>query len=73
MNAVASSLRNPRVAFGALVLLAIVAAAAGAPWLSGHDPLEQDLLNSFQRPGSPAAITRIRSAPTASAATFWRG
>ena len=41
-------LRNPRVAFGALVLLAMVVAAAGAPWLSPHDPLEQDLLNSFQ-------------------------
>jgi len=51
MNAVASSLRNPRVAFGALVLLALVVAAAGAPWLSAHDPLEQDLLNSFQSPG----------------------
>lgn len=51
MNAVVSSLRNPRVAFGALVLLALVVAAAGAPWLSAHDPLEQDLLNSFQSPG----------------------
>ena len=45
-------LRNPRVAFGALVLLAMVVAAAGAPWLSPHDPLEQDLLNSFQNPGA---------------------
>ena len=45
-------LRNPRVAFGALVLLAMVVAAAGAPWLSPHDPLEQDLLNSFQSPGA---------------------
>ena len=51
MNAVVSSLRNPRVAFGALVLVALVVAAAGAPWLSAHDPLEQDLLNSFQSPG----------------------
>lgn len=45
-----ATLRNPRVAFGALVLLALVVAAAGAPWLSAHDPLEQDLLNSFQNP-----------------------
>ena len=37
MNAVASSLRNQRVVFGALVLLALVVAAAGAPWLSAHD------------------------------------
>jgi len=45
-------LRNPRVLFGVLVLLALLVAAAGAPWLSSHDPLEQDLLNSFQRPGA---------------------
>jgi len=45
-------LRNPRVLFGLLVLLALLVAAAGAPWLSSHDPLEQDLLNSFQRPGA---------------------
>ena len=50
MNAAWSSLRNPRVAFGTLVLLAMIVAAAGAPWLSAHDPLEQDLLNTFQRP-----------------------
>ena len=42
--------RNPRVAFGILVVLALAIAAAGAPWLSPHDPLEQDLLNSFQAP-----------------------
>jgi peptide/nickel transport system permease protein len=45
-------LRNPRVAFGALVLLAMIVAAVGAPWLAPHDPLEQDLLNSFQGPGA---------------------
>jgi ABC-type dipeptide/oligopeptide/nickel transport system permease subunit len=45
-------LRNPRVAFGALVLLAMVVAAVGAPWLAPHNPLEQDLLNSFQGPGA---------------------
>ena len=42
--------RNPRVAFGILVVLALAIAAAGAPWLSPHDPLEQNLLNSFQAP-----------------------
>ncbi len=51
MNAVIASLRNPRVAFGALVLLGLVVAAAGAPWLAAHGPLVQDLLNTFQRPG----------------------
>ncbi len=49
---VIAALRNPRVAFGALVLLALVVAAFGAPWLSPQDPLEQDLLNSFQAPGA---------------------
>jgi ABC-type dipeptide/oligopeptide/nickel transport system permease subunit len=47
-----SPLRNPRIIFGALVLLALVVAAAGARWLSPFDPLEQDLLNSFQSPGA---------------------
>ena len=42
--------RNPRAAFGVLVVLALAIAAAGAPWLSPHDPLEQDLRNSFQKP-----------------------
>ena len=45
-------LRNPRVAFGVLVLVVLIVAAAGATWLSPHDPLEQDLLNSFQHPGA---------------------
>ncbi len=44
-------LRNARVAFGLLVLLALVVAALGAPWLSAFDPLEQDLLNAFRHPG----------------------
>ncbi|HEX4984596.1 MAG TPA: ABC transporter permease [Burkholderiales bacterium] len=42
--------REPRVVFGAVVLLALVVAAAAAPWLAPHDPLEQDLLNAFQAP-----------------------
>ena len=51
MKAIAS-LRNPRVLFGVLVVLALVVAAAAAPWLSPNDPLEQDLMNSFQSPGA---------------------
>ncbi|HVY04921.1 MAG TPA: ABC transporter permease [Burkholderiales bacterium] len=46
-----AALRNPRVIFGLVVLLMLVVAALAAPWLAPHDPLEQDLLNSFQRPG----------------------
>lgn len=49
---VIAALRNPRVAFGVLVLVILIVAAAGATWLSPHDPLEQDLLNSFQHPGA---------------------
>ena len=48
---VTALLRNPRIAFGSLVVAALVVAAALAPWLTAHDPLEQDLINSFQRPG----------------------
>ncbi|MEO8157726.1 MAG: ABC transporter permease [Betaproteobacteria bacterium] len=44
-------LRNARVAFGLLVLLALVVVALGAPLLSAFDPLEQDLLNAFRHPG----------------------
>ncbi len=43
--------RNAKVWFGAGTLLALVVLAAAAPWLSVQDPLEQDLLNAFQRPG----------------------
>ena len=50
---------NRRVMFGLAVLAAMVAAAIGAPLLAPHDPLEQDLLNSFIPPfwvagGDPA-------------------
>jgi peptide/nickel transport system permease protein len=42
--------RNPRVVFGTLVLLALIFTAVCAPWLAAADPLEQDLLNSFLPP-----------------------
>ena len=37
--------------FGALVLLAAVVLAVGAPVLSPHDPLKQNLDNTLARPG----------------------
>ncbi len=43
--------RKAQVWFGAGTLFALVVLAAAAPWLSVQDPLEQDLLNAFQRPG----------------------
>ena len=43
-------LRHPRIAFGSGVLVMMLIAALTAPWLAPHDPLEQDLLNSFQLP-----------------------
>lgn len=43
-------LASRRVMFGGGVLLLIVLTAIFAPWLAPHDPLEQDLLNSFLPP-----------------------
>lgn len=50
MNLLARWLRNRRVAFGVAVIGLLVIAAAGAGVLAPHDPLDQDLLNSFQPP-----------------------
>ncbi|HUF21604.1 MAG TPA: ABC transporter permease [Burkholderiales bacterium] len=50
MNALVQLLRRPRIAFGALVALALLMAALAAPWLSPHDPLDQDLFNAFAKP-----------------------
>jgi len=43
-------LRNRRVAFGFVVLAALLLVAVFAPWLAPHDPTEQDLLNTFAPP-----------------------
>ena len=37
--------------FGAVVLFAAIVMAVGAPVLSPHDPLKQDLGNTLARPG----------------------
>ncbi len=60
--------RRRRCVFGALVILAIAAAALLAPWIAA-DPNDMDFgaLLSGISPG------RIRSAPTSLAATRWRG
>jgi ABC-type dipeptide/oligopeptide/nickel transport system permease subunit len=50
MKALLPLLRRPRIAFGALVALALLVAALAAPWLSPHDPLDQDLYNAFAKP-----------------------
>ena len=43
-------LHEPRAVFGLIVLALMLLAAVFAPWLSPHDPLEQDLLSSFLPP-----------------------
>ncbi len=43
-------LHEPRAVFGLVVLGLMLLAAMFAPWLSPHDPLEQDLLSSFLPP-----------------------
>lgn len=39
-----------RLWFAAAVLALLALLAIGAPWIAPHDPLEQDLLNTFQPP-----------------------
>ena len=41
---------NKQLVFGLIVLGLMLPAAVAAPWLSSHDPLEQDLMNSFAAP-----------------------
>ena len=43
-------LANRRVTFGLGVLAALIMLAVLAPWLSPHDPTEQDLLNTLAAP-----------------------
>ena len=43
-------LHEPRAVFGLIVFALMLLAAVFAPWLSPHDPLEQDLLSSFLPP-----------------------
>jgi len=39
-------------AAGLVILTAVVVAAAGAPWLAPHDPLQQRMLERLQHPGT---------------------
>ena len=41
---------NKQLFFGLIVLGLMLLAAVAAPWLSSHDPLEQDLMNSSAAP-----------------------
>jgi peptide/nickel transport system permease protein len=62
-------LRNPRVLIGGLILLALLATALLAPWLTSIDPSEQDLLSPLQ----PPAWSADAPAPEADAPTHWLG
>jgi len=42
---------NPTTMVGLAICIAILCAAVFAPWLSPHDPTEQDILNRLQPPG----------------------
>src|SRR5262249_37122608 len=59
MNAIARSLRSPRVLVALVLILGIGPCAVFAPWLAPHDPAEQDLLSILLPPawatgGDPA-------------------
>ena len=41
---------SSRLWFGIVVLAVLVVLAVAAPWIAPHDPVEQDLLNTFQPP-----------------------
>lgn len=43
---------NPLTLAGALVVLALMLIALGAPWIATHDPLAQDLSAALQAPGA---------------------
>lgn len=43
---------NPLTLAGALVVLALMLVALGAPWIATHDPLAQDLGGALQAPGT---------------------
>jgi peptide/nickel transport system permease protein len=42
---------NPTTLVGALICLAILAGAVLAPWISAHDPAEQNIIDRLQAPG----------------------
>jgi peptide/nickel transport system permease protein len=53
--------RNPAALAGALILLVVVVAAIGAPWIAPHDPAKQSLVRRFLPPawsvgGSPTYL-----------------
>ncbi len=44
--------RHPSIAFGGAIVAAIVLLGLLAPWVSGHDPYNQDLLNTLLSPSA---------------------
>ena len=42
--------RNPAALAGTLILLVVVVAALGAPWVAPHDPAKQSLVRRFLPP-----------------------
>ena len=50
--------RSVRLWFGVVVLGILVVLALAAPWIAPHDPVEQDLLDTFQAPAWSAGGAR---------------
>jgi peptide/nickel transport system permease protein len=48
--------RNPLAMAGLAIVLALILAAAFAPWLAGHDPFEQNLPRRLLPPGTPGHL-----------------
>src|SRR2546428_7530027 len=51
--------RRRTALFGLVVVALVFAAALRAPWLSPWDPIEQDITNRLQPPGSPDPSGRV--------------
>src|SRR5437870_11746424 len=50
--------RRRTALFGLVVVMAVVVAALGAPWLAAYDPIEQEITNRLRPPGSQDAAGR---------------
>jgi len=51
--------RRRTALFGLVVVALVFAASLGAPWLSPWDPIEQDISNRLQPPGSRGPSGRV--------------
>ncbi len=45
--------RRRTALFGLVVVMLVVVAALGAPWIAAYDPTEQEITNRLRPPGVP--------------------